>query len=407
MMSFFQSHYEKIILASLLVIFVFLLVWQVNFLQAGQSQNVDNIINKVEPKSDQTSYDFSQEKFQIPFIFLDEVAWHPEPKVNELPHPKTDLFSSFNLSVCPFCYNLIPAAFFPALGTADVNKCPICQKDLKSRQKKSEHSEQGPDLVTSANNDKNSNGLPDDWEKANGVYAESSAAIDEDPDGDHFSTYEEFVLRTNPQDPKSHPPYIKYTTVKHLGRRRIPEFSYEGLASTGVTDLAKLELNIRYRQQDWKRPRTKVKKLGEKFKHRNWTFEIVKVVPDDPQSPGQGTVIYVRREGYNEEIKCEPRKAVYDPVETVDLWSIPHKKTISCQVGKTFRLGDAKTGVEEYTLVSATSDSAVVVNSKGEKFELKKFIPGMPVVEKRSASTSENPEGTAAPAENGDDKRTK
>jgi len=394
MMSFFQSHYEKIILASLLVIFAVLLVWQVNFLQAAQSQNVDNIINKVEPNSDQSPYDFSKEKFQVPFIFLDSVSWHPEPKVNELPHPKTDLFSAFHLSVCPFCYNLIPTSYFPELGTSDVNKCPICRKDLKARQKKSENRSQEIDLTTTANNDKNSNGVPDDWEKTNSVYAESGAAIDEDPDGDRYSTYEEYVLRTNPLDPKSHPAYIAYTSVRRLGRKRIPEFSFEGLASTGETDLTKLELNIRHKETGWRTPRTKVKKLGEKFKHRNWTIEIVKVVPDDPKSPGQGTVIYVRRDGHDEEIKCEPQKAVYDPVETVDLWNIPYRKTISCQVGKTFRLGDAKTGVEEYTLVSATSESAVAVNAKGEKFVLSKYVPGKPVVEKRTSSGG-NPEGTA------------
>ena len=383
MISFFQSHYEKIILASLLVIFAVLLVWQVNFLQAVQSQRVDAIINKEEPNSDQKPYDFSQEKFKDSFIFLDDVSWHPEPKVNELPHPKTDLFSAFHLSVCPFCFNLIPTAYFPELGTSTVNHCPICRKDLKARQKKSERKEVEIDLTASANNDKNSNSVPDDWEKENGVYAESSTAIDEDPDGDRFSTYEEYVLRTNPLDAKSHPPYIAYTTVRRLGRTRIPEFSYRGLDVTGVTDKTKMAFSIQYREPGWNRARERSKKFGEKFKHKNWTFEIVDVIPDDPQNPGQGTVIFVRRDGFDEKIKCEPRKPVYDPVETVDLWNAPYRKTIPCQVGKPFRLGDPKTGVEEYNLVSATPDSAVVVDSTGKKFVLKKYT-GQPIVERRT-----------------------
>ena len=386
MMSFFQSHYEKIILACLLVIFAVLLVWQVNFLQAVQNQRVDAIINKEEPNSDQTQYDFSQEKFKDSFIFSDRVLWHPEPKVNELPHPKTDLFSSFNLSVCPFCFNLIPSAYFPELGSSVVNHCPIeyCKKELKARQKLVERKTQDIDLTVSGNNDKNSNGVPDEWERETGVYSESSAAINDDPDGDGFTTYEEFVLKTNPMDPKSHPAYIAYTTVRRVGRKRIPRFFYRGLASSGVTDKTKMEVNVEYKEPGWRKARTKAKKLGDKFKHEGWTFEIVDVVPDDQTNPGEGTVIFVRREGYDEKIECVLNKPIFDPVVTVDLWNIPYKKTIPCQVGKPFQLGDPKTGVEEYTVVSTTSESAVVANAKGEKIPLSPYRKDQQIVEKRS-----------------------
>ena len=403
MRSFFQSHYEKIILACLLVIFAVLLVWQVNFLQAVQSQRVDAIINKEEPVSDQTPYDFSQEKFKDSFIFSDRVLWHPEPKVNELPHPKTDLFSSFNLSVCPFCFNLIPSSYFPELGSSVVNHCPIeyCKKELKARQKKVERKAQDLDLTVSGGNDRNNNGVPDDWERANDVYSESSSTIDDDPDGDRFTTYEEYVLKTNPLDPKSHPAYIAYTTVQKLARTKI-SFYYRGLASTGVTDKSKLEFNIEYKEPGWRDKRTKFKKLGEKFKHQAWTFEIIDAIPDDPNNPGQGTIIFVRRDGLDEKIKCEPNKTVYDPVETVYLWNAPYKKVVECQVGKTFKLGDPKTGVEEYTIVSATSESAVVENAKGEKIHLRKYT-GQPIVEKRTQAGSGNSdEETPAASGRGD-----
>lgn len=403
MMSFFQSHYEKIILASLLVIFAVLLVWQVNFLQAGQSQNVDNIINKVEPDSDQAPYDFSQEKFKIPRIFLDDVAWHPKAKVNEPPHQRTDLFSSFHLSVCPFCFNLIASANFPEEGSRDVKKCPLCGKDLKARQKKTEHKEEEIDLSATGTQDKNSNEVPDAWEKANGVYAENNAAIHEDPDGDGFTTYEEYVLKTNPLDPKSHPRYIAYTTVMKVERKMFGVL-YKGLASPDreIKDLKDLELNIQFKEPG-KRVKKRPKKLGQKFQHRRWTFEIVDVVPDDPKKPGQGTVIYVCREGYKEKIKCERDKEVYDPVETVELWVAPYrdKNPVSCQVGKTFKLGDERTGVEEYTLVSAGAGTAVVQDSKGKKFQLGKYVEGAPIVEK-SPSADGNPEGSASGVSNRD-----
>lgn len=392
MMAFFQSHYEKIILACLLVIFAVLLVWQVNFLQAVQSQRVDAIINKEDPASDQTPFDFTQEKFRDTFIFSDFVQWHPEPKVNALPHPRTDLFSSFHLSACPFCFNLIPSSYFPEIGSTAVGRCPIadCGKELKARLKESDRRDLDIDFSVGGNNDRNSNGVPDSWEKENNVFAEDSSSIDEDPDGDHYTTYEEFVLKTDPMDPQSHPAYITYTTVKKLGRTKIADFSFKGLASSGVTDKSKMEFNIEYKEPGWKSSRVRPKKLGEEIKHKSWTFKIVDVIPDDETNPGRGTAIIVQRNGFDEKIRCDYNKPVYDPVETVELWNEPYQKNISCQVGKSFRLGDAKVGVEEYTVESATPHSAVVVNAKGEKLELKKYTK-QPIVEKRR-SGEENPD---------------
>jgi len=404
MMSFFQSHYEKIILACLLVIFAVLLVWQVNFLQVVQSQKVDSIINKQEPASDQKEYDFSQEEYKDSFIFLDRVLWHPKPKVNDLP-PRTDLFSSFHLAVCPFCFNLIPAAYFPKLGSTTVNHCPICGKDLKSRQEKVEPKAPSADVVVSENNDKNTNGVPDEWEKAFGVYFDSRTAIDDDPDGDHFTSYEEFVLKTNPMDPKSHPLYIAYTTVRRIERKSFHGLRYTGLASLpGETDKAKLEFNIEYKEPGWTKPRSRRKKLGGSFKHGEWTFRIADVVLDNPAKPGKGTFIIIQREGEdfkNERIECKPKKRVYDPLETVELWVIPYKKTIQCQVGKSFQLGDPKTGVEEYTVVSTATNSAVVVNSKGEKIPLSPFRRDQQIVERQSQA-GENPEGSGASGRDSD-----
>lgn len=390
MSSFFQSHYEKIILALLLVIFAVLLVWQVNFLQVVQNQKVDDIINKKEPASDQVRFDFSQEEYKDSFIFLDVVQWRPEPKVNGLPHPKTDLFSSFNLSACPFCFNLIPTAYFPEVGSNTVGHCPIadCGKELKPILSEAQRKDLEIDFTAGGNNDQNSNGVPDAWEKTNNVYSENGADIDSDPDGDHYTTYEEYVLKTNPMDPKSHPAYITYTTVKSLERTKIPELRFRGI-DAGEKD----RFNIEYKEPGWRTPRTKVKKLGEKFKHGSWTFEIVDVVLDDEKNPGKGTVIFVRRDGFDEKIKCEVDKTVYDPVETVKLWNEPLKKNISCRIGKTFSLGDAETGEEKYTVESATAVSAVVVNAQGEKFVLKKYTK-QPIVEKRNTG-NENPDEAA------------
>ena len=402
MLSFFSSHYEKIILAGLLVVFAFLLVWQVNFLQAAQTRNVEAIINQAEPMTDQEPYDFTQEKYAADTIFSAKVAWSPTQKGPV----ETDLFAPYHLSLCPFCFNLIPTILFPEKGDSNVAECPIssCRHKLNAREKRLEKKELVLDMSVEADNDVNRNGVPDDWEKENKVYSELADAIDQDPDGDHFSTYEEYILKTNPMDPKSHPKYIAYQYVKSLNKTPIRDLRYLGLMSPSGKDVTKWEINIEFRENG-RRAKTRQFKIGDTFDHMNTKFKILSIEPDDINNPGPGTVIFVAREGMNEKIRCEAgrNKVIYDPVETLVMRNAAYKKTIRCQVGKSFTLGEARTGAETYKVLQATGKSAVVEDAaSGEKITLGEDT-GKPVVERVEVRKDE-PEpgmepGLAAPAD--------
>lgn len=69
-----------------------------------------------------------------------------------------------------------------------------------------------PGEVQANKADGDEDGLPDEWEKKYGLsLSMNDAALDFDNDG--FTNMEEFLAKTNPADPNSHPPYVASLTV--------------------------------------------------------------------------------------------------------------------------------------------------------------------------------------------------
>jgi hypothetical protein len=65
-------------------------------------------------------------------------------------------------------------------------------------------------------NDTDADGLPDDWELANGLNPLSASGNDGasgDPDGDHFTNLQEYLAGTNPRDPAS---YLKFNSISPI-----------------------------------------------------------------------------------------------------------------------------------------------------------------------------------------------
>lgn len=56
--------------------------------------------------------------------------------------------------------------------------------------------------------DSDGDGLPDEFEKAHGLNPNDPADADADKDGDGFTNMEEFLAKTDLDDPASHPPYL-------------------------------------------------------------------------------------------------------------------------------------------------------------------------------------------------------
>ena len=217
----------------------------------------------------------------------------------------------------------------------------------------------------SARSDLNSNGIPDEWEKKFKV-SDGFTAPESDEDADGFDLLREYQAGTDPVDPHSHPKYITQICVSAVGRQR-----FAGMELVSVDR----EGHRRYDKRDWEatfsvarnnRRRSEVVRINNgTFTNNDVSFSVVDIELDEKT---QEPVVYIRRVGMDERIPCRPKQPVYDPQYRVKFLNALDGKTITGQVGSTFKLGSKKAGEETYRIVSADPDSkTAIVESAGKQ----------------------------------------
>lgn len=370
MKKFLLAHYEKIILAVLLIVFTALLYYQLMFIQRAQNQKVKVIVNPTEKPSDYEPVDFAADKkYKMETIFSE---WN-EVEPTQVSATKTQLMTPYPMAECVYCHALIPANAYPAIGETKNGKCPACGKALAPRVKVEEDELAGK-------LDLNANSIPDDWEKEMNVGPEyTTAESDEDSDG--FSLMQEYKAKTNPVDPLSHPKYITQVFVSAVSRTR-----FTGLELVSV-DRTKPD------KKDWQATFSVVRNGnkrsafvqigGSTFASNNVSFSLIDIEIDDKT---QEPVAYIQRVGKaDERIVCRVKQAVYDPSPRVRFLNQLFNRTFNSSVGATFKLGTEKTGEETYKVVSADPTTKVaVVESVGENPETVTIQP----VSKDAAETT-------------------
>ena len=93
--------------------------------------------------------------------------------------------------------------------TLAADSCPFCGAEQ-------------PSDVAGEDWDTDGDGMPDSWEKKNGLNPLDASDADGDLDGDGFTNKEEFDAGTDPRDPKSHPPRFKFLRVARVEATPFP-----------------------------------------------------------------------------------------------------------------------------------------------------------------------------------------
>ena len=387
MKKFLYAHYEKIILAALLIIFTALLYYSLMFIQRAQNQEVATKVKPVQKPSDYTPIDLSSSKYKMETIFSD---WNTV-EVAQPSRTATQLMAPYPMAECVHCHALIPFDSYPAIGETKNGKCPACGKALEPRIK--------IEIDALGKNDVNSNNIPDDWEREFSI-AEEFTSPDSDQDSDGFTLEQEYKAKTDPTDPLSHPKYITQIYVDAIRQER-----FTGLELVSV-DMTKSD------KKDWQATFNVVRNSKKKtefvrinvgtFKNNNVDFSLVDVEVDDKT---QEPVAYVQRVGKVERIPCYVKKPVYDPMPRVRfINALYNNRTFISSVGSNFKIGTAKTGEELYNVISADpATKEVVVESDSETPETFKLqaapkdvpaagtgssaIPGAPPVDNKKDSS--------------------
>lgn len=379
-MNFLLKHYEKIILAALLTVFICLLVFQLFFWKQSAQIKVDkqrgwkppspNYVAKV------TSANFATlNNLANPNIFpvWAKTASRIQSEKNasvEHPVDVCDFMIPYDMSICPNCKLFLPLSSFPPPDSTDKRLCQFCRKALPA-----------PIGVKQVNLDSDYDGIPDADEIRLKLNPNNSEDVSHDLDRDGFTNLEEFICGTNIDDPKSHPAFYELMHVDKVERPILPfvlkNVTYTGPKGKRVVDEITIEFQLR-RKKRVKRD-SKIFKLHEKFKSTN-DFEIIDVKTTITKNSlgidqENAKVLIQKLDDPKKEIlEMEINRPVREKHVRItispDPIALPKKRPLpELYHNLKFKVGDMRTGEEFYTVLSSNEEKQTVLlqYTKGDK----------------------------------------
>lgn len=193
--NFFLLHYDKVVLAALVCVLagsVFSLVQTKDSAEAEKSA-YQKRLSKLKAKNEKLAPVSAE-------AFSDAIDAYENAFV--LTTNRTLLVAAPRI----YCINL--DCLYPILQEQEI--CPKC------------HTEQPKESDAGDDWDSDNDGMPDLWEKKYGLNPLDPMDADGDLDNDGFTNLEEYVAKTLPNDPKSHPPRYDFLRVAALTVSRYP-----------------------------------------------------------------------------------------------------------------------------------------------------------------------------------------
>ncbi len=351
--NFFTNHYEKIILAGLLLVFSGLLYWQLSVIQEAQNRKVEHIVNQQEPDADYMLANYGTDAhYAVDKTFSGSLKWADWDK-NKDAESKVDMMVPPAMAPCPFCYWMIAKESFPKMNSKKSGKCPNCSHELKPRSSDTDQVQ-----IAAKSADSNNNGISDDWEQQYGIFDTK----DEDPDKDGFTNLEEFLAnpKTNPMDIKDHPAYAtKLVLAGEPKTERIenmlaaPDFRGNGKVELKNVDMDDKVAEFLFKPAKGRQFRAEVS-VGDQIPYRR------RIASDRGKLPVSGfkllsiendnSVKIVSESDSSLVFLCEVGKAILTPYSVVILQNKLDQKTFSTKTGGKLVLGSDAAGLEEYTV---------------------------------------------------------
>jgi len=206
--------------------------------------------------------------------------------------------------------------------------------------------------------------IPNKWFLDNNLDIQDPDILNQDPQHKGFSILDDWKAGTDPNDPKSHPPYItKLRLEKYIQKPfRLKLEAYDG-------DLAKPDtLEFQINTVDVTQP-SQFRKLGdaiegtkfvvEKFEHKSHV-DANDIEEDDSE-------LTVKNTEDGKEVVLIYQKVVNSPDSYALLKYLWNGDQITVKKYKTFNL---KPTNEEYKLIDISDAEALIENPKGEKIKI-------------------------------------
>ncbi len=356
-MGFLYKHYEKIILAFFLLIFVAALVYLIMvFSQSGDITEEDL---RIKPKGkdyvslfDEKGVEILDKNGEGKFLIIqkmnNEKKWTPSIQRDRKSIDTTDLLIPFKAARCDNCKRLIPFLSFKD------KICPICGKDCGKEKDK--------ELVVL---DADKDGIPDALEKCLGLDPTDPNDGLLDLDNDGYSNIVEYKAKTILNDPKSHPPYADKLKLLGLQRKKLHIMLIDVKERGENKKDWVVEVKLVNRRGNWT---TAFKKIGETLKldkvgRKVYTItdgvhKMVEKFDKKLNCPIQTTASQITLknalDSNDKPITVTVGEVVYENKIKLGLQDVVTQKKYILKQGSKFVVGDADTGTEEYTVIEVS-----------------------------------------------------
>ncbi len=180
--NFFTAHYEWIALAIALIVLALAGVYAVSEFSKNADDETTSALRSIDPVSSHPSGVKAADLEDYGRVM--ELTRKPV-FITEIKGTEASFLASEKRITCKFCTK--PIRF-------GLETCPFCHKQLPEKKA----------IVLDGDGD----GLPDEWERQHGLNPDDPADAHVDSDQDGFTNMEEYLAKTDPKDPKSHPDYL-------------------------------------------------------------------------------------------------------------------------------------------------------------------------------------------------------
>lgn len=378
-MNFLRKHYEKIILASFLLIFILSLIYLITVFSKSSAVTKKDLVLK-ELKADYPArFDIDgkeitaedvKEKYSEIANLNNASNWVRTGKKDVKSPVASDLMMPIKAARCPNCKKIIPSIYF------EKNEpCILCGGVLK------ELVEVDPTLHDV---DNDGDGMPDAFEKKYGLNHKLAADKMEDLDEDGFPNYIEFKAKTKINDPKSHPSIVERLALRGVKKTKLP-IQLWNVLSHGKEDKSEwlIQIKIVNKRKKWI---SRFPKLGSIIKLNREKYKIIDVnytIKEKfdkklgaPKSTNISTIT-LEKVGHEKDVPIivEMKKNVYENLAKIRLTDMFNRKSYNIKIGDQLTIGSSRVGLEKIRLLSLSKNQKSVI-VKGEAKESKEVIVG-------------------------------
>jgi hypothetical protein len=279
-LDFLKKHYEKLILAFFLLVFVILLIYLIDLGKSTRAITKEKLrIPTREPNY--TPKDFTEKRYQVDYIFSNNLDWKKSVARVDKDNIYTDLMVPYKCARCPFGGKVIPRYYF--MGDVDQPRtCPLCAKPLERPLSNT----LTPVPPTGGGLDRDNDGIPNSDEVKYKLNPDSPDDAAYDLDGDGFPNIFEYQQGTKLDDPKSHPPMFTRLYLVDFKQTLLP-FKLKLVNTGGEKDPRDWVIQINQTDSG----KTKFKYLDSSLLLDNVQYRIVKINPKYTEERVGGTII--------------------------------------------------------------------------------------------------------------------